>query len=127
MESPVYQMQQENSIYAPRLRPESEVGTKTLMKSDGSCLGGSSMNYCESGERGRLSESVQPVLETTPVSRRRCPSPNSLARLDPKPPRVLHINRGDFIAFKEMLAAHRLVAMKELLSSGAIKERALGG
>jgi hypothetical protein len=55
-------------------------------------------------------------------SRKRCPSPNSLARLEPKPARVLEVNKGDVSAFREVLEAQRLQIVRKLVAKAIIKE-----
>ena len=73
------------------------------------------------GEPSKPLVQEQPASQNTLVSRKRCPSPNSLARLDPRPPRALLVNKGDVEAFREVLEMHRVELLNKMMKAGVIK------
>lgn len=122
MDSHVYQIEKETYISAPHLKPELEVGIKNQMSSNLNCPKQSCERSLVSGGAVKSPEQGQNASHTMQPSRRRCPSPNSLARLEPKPPRVLEVNRGDLVAFKEVLLQHRLNLIDKMIDSKVIKK-----
>jgi hypothetical protein len=122
MDSLVYQTEKETYISVPHLKPGLEVGVKIPMSSNLNCPKQSCERSSVSGGVVKSLEQDQNASHTMQPSRRRCPSPNSLARLEPKPPRVLEVNRGDLVAFKEVLHQHRLNLVHKMIDSKVIKK-----
>ena len=116
-------MPKETSISAQRPRPGSEAGRQDpTTLSAGSSLATPSRISSPGGERGRSPEPGPKKSCNTAVSQKRCPSPNSLARLDPKPPRLLAVSKTDFLAFKEMLGQHKMNMIMQMVGKGVIKK-----